>query len=426
TVERLEVGTGTAKFEQTWAVQERRDGSVEVRVEYNADLFEIEMIERMGRHYRKLLEAAVADPALHVSELPLMEQDERRLVLEDWNETANDYARELCLHQLFEQQVARTPERTALLAADGEYRYDELNERANRLARLLIERGLQSEDRVGVMLSRTSRLPVALLAVLKAGGAYVPLDPRYPASRLRLMCADAGLRLLLTESTLLASVPEGVEAPVLCLDTLDEELEGFDSSDLGVAVSSRQLAYVIYTSGSTGVPKGVAIEHRSAVCLVSWAGAVFSSEEFSGALASTSINFDLSVFELFAPLAWGGRVILAGDVLETATASWRDEVRLINTVPSAMAELVRAGTVPAGVVTVNLAGEALGRRLVQDIYAAGVKHVNNLYGPTEDTTYTTWVRVPDEDGAPVTIGRGLWNTRLYILDGRGAPVPAGV
>src|SRR6185369_15807284 len=148
TVERLEVGTGTAKFEQTWSVQERRDGSVEVRVEYNADLFEIEMIERMGRHYRKLLEAAVADPALHVSELPLMEQDERRLVLEDWNETANDYARELCLHQLFEQQVARTPERTALLAADGEYRYDELNERANRLARLLIERGLQSEDRV--------------------------------------------------------------------------------------------------------------------------------------------------------------------------------------------------------------------------------------------------------------------------------------
>ena len=425
TVESMNLPQRVAQFDLMLMVAETSNG-LSATFEYSADLFEAETVERMGHHYRRLLEAAVADPALPVSALPLMDQGERRLVLEEWNETANDYARHLCLHQLFEQQVARTPERTALLAADGEYRYDQLNERANRLARLLIERGLQPEDRVGVMLSRTSRLPVALLAVLKAGGAYVPLDPRYPASRLRLMCADAGLRLLLTETTLLESVPEGVEAPVLCLDRLGEELEAFDSCDLGVAVSSRQLAYVIYTSGSTGVPKGVAIEHKSAVCLVSWAGAVFSAEEFSGALASTSINFDLSVFELFAPLACGGRVILAGDVLETATASWRDEVRLINTVPSAMAELVRAGTVPAGVVTVNLAGEALGRRLVQDIYAAGVKHVNNLYGPTEDTTYTTWVRVADEDGAAVTIGRGLWNTRLYILDGRGAPVPAGV
>ncbi|HEV2864403.1 MAG TPA: AMP-binding protein, partial [Pyrinomonadaceae bacterium] len=293
TIESMNLPQRVAQFDLTLIVAETSKG-LSATFEYNADLFDAETIERMSLHFRNLLSAAVADPSRPVSALPLLDEGERRHLLEGLNRTSRDYPRHLCLHQLFERQAARTPDRVALLASDGELTYAGLNGRANRLAHHLISLGIRPEDRVGVMLSRTSLLPITLLAVHKAGAAYVPLDPRYPSSRLRLMCQDAGLRLLLTETALLASAPEGVQAPALCLDSLDEELAAQDASDPRVPVSSRNLSHVIYTSGSTGTPKGVAIEHRSAVCLVYWAREVFTEEEFSGALFSTSVNFDLS------------------------------------------------------------------------------------------------------------------------------------
>ena len=195
-------------------------------------------------------------------------------------------------------------------------------------------------------------------------------------------------------------------------------------ADPHTRVSASNLAYIIYTSGSTGEPKGVAIQHSSASVFLGWAADQFTPDEMSGVLASTSVCFDLSVFEIFGPLCVGGKLILVDNALELGQAEARGEVRLINTVPSAMTELVRQGGVPETVVTVNLPGEALGRRLVEQIY--GLRHVGrvmNLYGPSEDTTYTTYTEVKRGEAGAVTIGRPVAQTRVYILDGQMQVVP---
>jgi acyl-coenzyme A synthetase/AMP-(fatty) acid ligase/acyl carrier protein len=187
----------------------------------------------------------------------------------------------------------------------------------------------------------------------------------------------------------------------------------------------RSLAYLIYTSGSTGVPKGVAIEHESAVALLSWASAVFTAEELSGVLAATSISFDLSVFEIFLPLALGGRVIVVETALALPRSAAADQVRLINTVPSAIAALLKSGGIPSGVRTVNLAGEPLRAELVDTLYArGGIERVYDLYGPSEDTTYSTWTL--RRAGGPTTIGRPISNTRAYVLGAALRPLPVGV
>src|SRR6185295_12136194 len=193
------------------------------------------------------------------------------------------------------------------------------------------------------------------------------------------------------------------------------------------AVQPQNMAYVIYTSGSTGEPKGVVINHSSAVQLTQWAGEYYSRAQLAGVLASTSFSFDLSVFELFAPLSVGGTVILAENALQLPRLPARAAVTLVNTVPSAMAELVRSGGLPEQVETGNLAGEAVLREVVRQLYGVGsVKRVLNLYGPTDDTTYSTWALIEaGEEKAPV-IGRPLPNTQAYVLDRAGAPVPVGV
>ncbi|MEM9597735.1 MAG: amino acid adenylation domain-containing protein, partial [Acidobacteriota bacterium] len=273
---------------------------------------------------------------------------------------------------------------------------------------------------MAVCLERTDDLVVTLLGVLGAGGAYLPLDPAYPAERLRFMASDAGARLLVAEEAL-ADRFEGLDLQRLSPTEL--------RSDAGesVPVDPDSLAYLIYTSGSTGTPKGVAVSHRNAVAMLQWGAERFSAEELRGSLAVTSVCFDLSVYELFLPLATGGSVILARDILHLLTLPARDEVTLVNTVPSAIAEIVRAEGLPPSVRTVNLAGEPLKRDLVDRVYRAGaVERVYNLYGPSEDTTYSTWALVPQGDDGEPTIGRPIANGRAYVLDPRGEPIPVGL
>ncbi|HYG64187.1 MAG TPA: amino acid adenylation domain-containing protein, partial [Thermoanaerobaculia bacterium] len=401
----LAVGTGTAKFDLTLEVREERDG-LELGAEYGTDLFDGVTIDRLLAHLERLLEDVARDPGLPPAEVPLLAGAERHALLVEWNDTGRERGEGLCLHRLFERQAALTPGAEALVTAAERLSYGELNRRANRLAHHLRRLGVGPEDRVGVRLERSAAMVVALLGILKAGGAYVPLDPAYPAARLELMAEDADLTALVTRE-LLAAVPAA-----------ESEL------DPEPLVLPGNLAYLIYTSGSTGRPKAVAIEHRSAVALVEWAGGVFTAEELSGVLAATSISFDLSVFELFVPLAYGGRVVLAANALELPELAARDEVRLINTVPSTMAELA-AGPLPASVRTVNLAGEALKVRLVERIYEhPQVERVLNLYGPSEDTTYSTFIVAVR--GGRVTIGRPLTGTRVHLLERGGVePVPLG-
>jgi amino acid adenylation domain-containing protein len=211
------------------------------------------------------------------------------------------------------------------------------------------------------------------------------------------------------------------------VDGAADEIAAESGENPGAGVTADNLAYVIYTSGSTGRPKGVAIEHRSAATLLHWAREVFGEAELAGVLASTSICFDLSVFELFAPLMCGGKVILVENALQLATSEEAGEVTLVNTVPSAMAELLRLGGVPASVRTVNLAGEPLKGALAAEVYGLpGVGRLYNLYGPSEDTTYSTCALVGKATGAAPTIGRPVSNTQVYLLDAAMQPVPVGV
>jgi amino acid adenylation domain-containing protein len=417
-------------FDLTLTVADAEAG-LPVVLQLNRDLFDSATAERMLGHFANLLHALTEDPGGRVAAADLLSEAERRQ-LAAWNHTAVELPRGLSLPDLFAAQVERTPEREALVAGAERLTYRELAQRAGLLARQLRALGVGPEARVGVCARRSADLVAALLAVHQAGGAYVPLDPVQPAERLAWMLADSGAAVLLVEEVLApdlqaAGVPAGCR--VFFLDCgLDRVPDVPDIS--GIPVQPQNLAYLIYTSGSTGRPKGVAIEHRSAVTFVQWARQVFSDVELSGVLAATSVGFDLSVFEIFAPLAWGGRVILAENALALPGLPAAGDVRLVNTVPSVLAELIREeGGVglPGSVVTVNLAGEPLPRALVRAVHEGRPNvRVLNLYGPSEDTTYSTFVVVPrDEERAPA-IGLPVANTRAHVLDRGLRQAPVGV
>ncbi|HSS52103.1 MAG TPA: amino acid adenylation domain-containing protein, partial [Thermoanaerobaculia bacterium] len=427
-LEPLLVETGVAKFDLLLSAKEEGDG-LEVALDYDRDLFDAATAERIAGHLGLLLAGAVAEPGRPLSDLPLLGEEERAQLLVEWNATAEPRETPgVLLHELFAARASLAPEAVALVWGDERISYGELESWAERLACRLRGLGVGPEVRVALLAQRTPALVAGLLGILKAGGVYVPLDPAYPRQRLALVLEDSaaalvlagpGLELLLPAASGIPTVSLAAELPANVV-TVPAAAE-----DPGDPLRARRLAYLIYTSGSTGRPKGVAIEHRSAVERMRWARQAFSSEELAGVLAATSVCFDLSVFELFAPLSWGGTAILAENALALPDLPARGEVTLVNTVPSVMGELLRLGAVPASVRTVNLAGEALRRALVVRIRELGtVGRVLNLYGPSEDTTYSTMLEV--EDGAEPSIGRALPNTRAYVLDRGLRPLPMGV
>ena len=296
----------------------------------------------------------------------------------DLNNNRVGAAEEKCVHELFQHQVVCAPNSVAIVSEGQQLTYRELNARSNQLARYLRKLGVGPEVLVGICLERSPLMLIGLIGILKAGGAYVPLDPAYPHERLRFMLDDAVAPVFITQQDLLARLP-ATSAHTICLD--DWESIGSESEeDPHSTAVAENLSYVIYTSGSTGKPKGVAIQHQSVVALVNWASTVFSPEELQGVLASTSICFDLSVFELFVTLSLGGCVILADDALHLANLNAAKLVTLINTVPSAMTALLRMCAIPESVRTVNLAGEPLKTSLVNQIYELGhVQRVFDLY-----------------------------------------------
>lgn len=323
-------------------------------------------------------------------------------------------------------QAARTPDAVALRWHDVEVSYREFERRAEALAQRLVTLGAGPGQRVAVRLPRTPALPIALLAVLKTGAAYVPLDMAYPQDRQAtiLDCAQADIIIVDAEDaqidaamrTLQVDVAGRADGVELAADALRLPWHG----------NPQQCSHLIFTSGSTGVPKGVAIRQSSVLNLLDWANGVFTDADIAGVVASTSICFDLSVFELFVPLTRGGRVVLVENALHLTELARTDDITLINTVPSAMAELVRAEALPATLRTINLAGEALSAELVARIHVLrGDVAVYNLYGPSEDTTYSTFVKVP-VGCKRVSIGRPVGGTALYLMDESGRhAVPAG-
>ncbi|HET7462011.1 MAG TPA: amino acid adenylation domain-containing protein, partial [Longimicrobium sp.] len=334
---------------------------------------------------------------------------------------AERHAAGVCVHDLFRAQAARTPGAVALSWRGERVTYAELEARANRISNALRRRGVGPEVRVGICLPRTPELVAAMLGVLGAGGAYVPLDPAYPRERLGYMSEDAAVALVITDSTLADRLPEGAAALLLDRDRDAVAAEPDAAPESGAA--PENLSHVIFTSGSTGRPKGVMIRHSSVVVLLHWLRETVTDQERASVLFSTSINFDVSIAEVFGTLCWGGKLVIAGNALELATLG--EEVVHVSMVPSAAAELLRGGGIPACVRTLNLGGEALPNPLAQGLYALGtVEKVGNLYGPTEDTTYSTYHLVP-RGADEVLIGTPVAGTRAYVLNDHLHPVVEG-
>jgi amino acid adenylation domain-containing protein/FkbH-like protein len=421
-LERVPVYTQTSLFDMAWFAIEVPEGLL-LRAEYNTDLFDASTIQRMLRHFETLLEGALADPERRLSEVSLLDGEERRRILVEFNATGTDYPSGLCIHDFLEQRAALTPDAIALVCDTQRITYRELNSRANQIAHYLVKHGAGPNVLVGIYSHRSADMVAGILGVLKSGSAYVPLDPNYPKERIGFILEDANAQVVLTEKALLGDLPT-CGARFICLDSDWGEISRESTANLGCRAEPSNLAYVLFTSGSTGRPKGVAIEHRNTVLFIQWCHETFGEEELAGVLFCTSICFDMSTFEMFCTIGAGGKIILAQDPLAWPSLPAREEVTCLNTVPSAIAELVRMKAVPKTLKTVALAGEALPESLVEDIYAsAAVEKVYNLYGPTENG-YSTSTLV--RRGAAVTIGKPLANEQAYVLDADRTPVPIGV
>ena len=445
TLESVPLARRSAQFDLTLQVADS-DRGLSASFEYNSDLFDAATIERWLDGLVRLAEGVVEGPERRLSEVPLLDESERQQVLTA-SRTADledgEVGSTLCLHHLVLRQARATPQQHAIswFPEDGEaqhWTYRQLDEGSRRVASELRRLGIGPESRVAICSPRRPELLVGLLGILRSGAAYVPLDPAYPGARLEFILHDSQASVLLHHGTL----PESLEHLAPAADPLPlldlAELLGPDQGPIAAAAETAaetpgedeplpadHLAYLIYTSGSTGRPKGVAISHRNAATMVRWGRREFSTEQLRTVLASTSVCFDLSVYEIFLPLSVGGRVVVVDHALELPRLPAEAGVTLVNTVPSAMAQL--AGSLPTSVHTVNLAGEPLVRSLVDRIYAQdSVQAVYNLYGPSEDTTYSTWVKVPADTAEEPTIGWAVSQTDAYVVDRRTDPVPRGV
>jgi amino acid adenylation domain-containing protein len=423
-----------AKFDLTLGFRQHHDAGgapagISASVEYAQDLFDRASVQALAGRLSWLLGQAAARPRDPVTVLPILGPGERDQILARCR-GARQEVPPAAVPALVQDQAARTPQATAVICDRTQLSYAELNARANQLARYLIGAGAGPEQRVAIAMPRSAQMITAVLAVLKAGAAYVPVDPAYPADRIGFMLADAAPVAVLT-TTALAGLALPVAAARICLDdpATMAVVAGLDEANLAAAPAMTSPAYVIYTSGSTGRPKGVLIEHRALAALLAWARAEFSAAELARVLASTSLSFDVSVFEIFTPLICGGSIEVVSDLL--ALPGTARDVSLISGVPSALAEVLAVPGATAAARTVVLAGEALTAAAVTAVGAAlpGAR-VRNIYGPTEATVYATAWRAspaatPPPGGAP-PIGRPVWNMRALVLDERLGLLPAGV
>ncbi|HEX5724995.1 MAG TPA: amino acid adenylation domain-containing protein, partial [Longimicrobiaceae bacterium] len=423
---------GTAQFDLSLTLAATPQG-LRGALNYNTDLFERGTVDRMLGHLERVLEQVAADADVRLSQLELLGEAERALVLEAWNRTEGEYPAEACIHQVFERQAARTPDAVAIVFEDASLTYAELNARANRLAHHLRGRGVGPEVRVGICLERSLEMVISLLAVLKAGGAYVPLDPGLPAERLAYMLDDSGVPLVLVQAALRGTVPahEGVE--VLAVDALSERLAAEPAENPAGGAGPDSLAYVIYTSGSTGRPKGVMNAHRGVVNLLWSMRGTVAMAPGDRLLAITTLAFDISVLELFLPLLSGARVEILDRSAASDPALLREAVAagagtVLQATPATWRLLLDAGWEGAESLRALSGGEALPAELAARLRER-VGALWNVYGPTETTIWSTAQQLgagPDVGRGHVSIGAPVANTRVYVLDRFLSPVPAGV
>jgi amino acid adenylation domain-containing protein len=423
---------GSAKFDLTLFIEDTEKGLVAI-LEYNTDLFKADTIHRMLGHFQTLLQGIVSEPNTGIAELPLLTELEKHQLIVEWNDTKTEYPQNQCIHQLFEEQVERTPDAIALIFGNQKLTYRELNERANKVAHYLKTLGVKPDVLVGICMERSLKMVIGILAIIKAGGAYVPLDPTYPKERLAFMLADAQVSVLLVQPHLIQELPPH-QAQVVCIDSDSQEFVAYSHENLTHELTAENLAYVIYTSGSTGKPKGAMNTHKGLCNRLLWMQDTYQLTATDKVLQKTPFSFDVSVWEFFWPLLTGASLIIAkpgghqdsGYLVQLIA---QEKITTLHFVPSMLQVFLEESELKkcVSIKRVICSGEALSFDLQERFFKRLNAKLHNLYGPTEaaiDVTY--WACQPNSNEKIVPIGRPIANTQIYILDKHLQPVPIGV
>jgi amino acid adenylation domain-containing protein len=430
------VTTRTSKFDFSLTMERSAEGWT-AAAEYSTDLFDADRVERMLDHWRVVLESIVLNPAQRVSEIPLLTAAERQQILVEWNRTEREYPRDKCVHQLFEEQVERTPNAVAVVFEDQRLTYRQLNVRANQLGHYLRSLGVGPEILVGLCVERSLEMVVAVLGILKAGGAYVPLDPEYPRDRLAFMLEDSQAPVLLTQKKLAAELPAH-QAKVICLD--DAALGSQPETNPAKQTAAANLAYVIFTSGSTGKPKGVLITHHNVVRLMQATDDWFHFHQHDVWTLFHSYAFDFSVWEIWGALLYGGRLVIVPYLVSRSPAAFyellaAEKVTVLNQTPSAFRQLVQVEQMAAtprelALRYIIFGGEALEMQSLEpwfERHGDDRPQLVNMYGITETTVHVTYRPLTKNDvQAASVIGMRIPDLQIYILDPCRQPVPIGV
>ncbi|MEW6736123.1 MAG: amino acid adenylation domain-containing protein, partial [Acidobacteriota bacterium] len=434
TINQITIDYQTTKFDLSLSMMETEHGLVG-GLEYNTALFDTTTIARMLNHFQSLFEAVVIDPTQYISHLSMLTEAERYQLLFEWNDTQSSYAQDKCFHELFETQVVDTPDAIAVIFADQQLSYSELNTRANQLAYYLIQLGVRPEILVGVYLKRSLDMMIALLGILKAGGAYLPLDTTYPKERLAAMIADGQPLAILTREDLISYLPQH-NAKTICLDIYSQTIVRQSIVNPHNLAQSSNLAYVIYTSGSTGKPKGVMIHHNGLVNYLNWCRHAYRVTAGQAVAVHSSIGFDLTITSLFAPLLQGATVVLAadgqGDEELAELLKERGDFALVKLTPShldLLSQYLSEQKVKIRIGCLIIGGEVLlGEKLAWWCTQMSQTRLINEYGPTESVVgCAVYEAISDMiANGPIPIGRPIINTKLYILDKYLQPLPIGV
>ncbi|BAZ70600.1 McyC protein (plasmid) [Fischerella sp. NIES-4106] len=422
----------TAQFDLSWSFFEDSN-NLRLIIQYEPELFREEAIARMSGHFLQIIQQVVKNPHCELSQINLLTSEERNQLLIEWNNTEVAYPLNKCLHQLFEDQVERSPNAVAVIFKDQQWTYKQLNEKANQLAHYLQTKGVKPEVLVGIFIERSIEMLVGLLGILKAGGAYVPLDPSYPSDRLTYMLSDAAVPILLTQQSLVDSLLAN-QAEVVCLDSDWHVIANYSQHNLVSLVTSENLAYVIYTSGSTGKPKGVMNIHQGICNNLLRTMDAYPTTIGDCILQITPLSFDVSVWEIFWCLTSGSTLVVAKpeghkDIAYLINLIAKQQVTQVFFVPSMLRFFLQQPNLESCrcLKRVFCGGEALSYELNQQFFEHFNCELHNLYGPTETAVdVALWQCQPRSNDQIIPIGRPIANTQIYILDQYLQPVPVGI
>ncbi len=404
-----------------------QDQSIELQIQYNAELYSEQSMSFYFQGFQAFLEGIVENSNQKISEVPMMTVDQRQQLIVDWNGTELDYPTTATLHSEFSRQATATPDNVAVQFGERTLTYKEVENQSNRIARYLQSKGIKPGDLVGICTERSENMLVNLFGILKTGAGYVPLDPAYPSDRLQYMCDHSKLKLIVTQDSLVQRASEFGKS-LIAIDSAWNEIETLDESHVNAEVKPENTCYVIYTSGSTGKPKGVNVPHGAVVNFLYSMMETPGFDANDSVMAVTTLSFDIAVLELYLPTISGARVVIASsevasDGIQLAQSLEEHNITLLQATPATWRMLIQSGWEGSDRLKVLCGGEPMPQDLVGPLLDR-CKELWNMYGPTETTVWSAAFQITSEN-ATILIGKPIGNTQIYILDQNGQEVPVG-